>query len=37
MTPRQFEEYVCDHYRSQGYQVELTSYTNDYGVDIFDT
>jgi restriction system protein len=35
MTPRQFEEYVCDHYRSQGYKVELTSYTNDYGVDAF--
>jgi restriction system protein len=33
MTPREFEEFVCDHYRNQSYKVELTSYTNDYGVD----
>jgi restriction system protein len=35
MNPRQFEEFVCDQYRRQGYKVELTSYTNDYGVDAF--
>ncbi len=35
MNPRQFEEYVCEYYRKQGYKAELTSYTGDYGVDVF--
>jgi len=35
MNPRQFEELVCDHFRKMGYRVELTPYTNDYGVDAF--
>ena len=37
MNPRQFEEYVCDHYRKQGYEAEVTSYTGDCGVDVFAT
>jgi len=35
MTPREYEEIVADHFRRQGYCVELTSSSNDYGVDIF--
>ena len=35
MNPRQFEELVCEHFRSQGYKAETTTYTNDYGVDVF--
>ncbi len=37
MNPRQFEEYVCEYYRKQGYKVELTSFTGDCGVDVFAT
>ncbi len=35
MNPRQFEELVCEHFRLQGYETELTNYCNDYGVDGF--
>jgi hypothetical protein len=35
MNPRQFEEFVCEHFRQQGYKTELTAYTNDYGIDGF--
>ena len=35
MNPRQFEELVCEHFRKQGYNAETTTYTNDYGVDVF--
>ncbi len=35
MNPRQFEELVCDHFRKMGYRVEITPYSNDYGVDAF--
>jgi hypothetical protein len=35
MSPRQFEEFVCEHFRQQGYKTELTAYSNDYGVDGF--
>ena len=35
MNPRQFEEHVCEHFRTKGYQVELTSYSSDYGIDVF--
>ena len=37
MNPRQFEELVCEYYRQQGYKVEITAYSNDYGVDVFAT
>jgi restriction system protein len=35
MNPRQFEELVCEHFRKKGYNAETTTYTNDYGVDVF--
>jgi len=35
MNPRQFEEFVCQHFRQQGYKTELTTYSNDYGIDGF--
>jgi hypothetical protein len=35
MTPSQYEAMVAEYFRQKGYQVELTSYTNDYGVDCF--
>lgn len=37
MNPRQFEEFVCEHFRQQGYKTELTTYSNDYGIDGFAT
>jgi restriction system protein len=37
MNPRQFEEFVCEHFQQQGYKTELTTYTNDYGIDGFAT
>src|SRR5690554_206377 len=35
MNPRQFEEFVCEHFRQQGYKTELTTYSSDYGIDGF--
>lgn len=35
MTPRQFEEIVCEYFRRKGYEAKTTSYSNDYGVDVF--
>jgi restriction system protein len=35
MNPREFEELVCEHFYQQGYNVKVTSYSNDYGVDVF--
>lgn len=37
MTPKQFEELVCKYFRNKGYKAEATSYSNDYGVDVFAT
>lgn len=37
MNPRQFEELVCEYFRKQGYKAETTSYSNDYGIDVFAT
>lgn len=37
MNPRQFEELVCEHFQQQGYKTELTTYSNDYGIDGFAT
>lgn len=37
MTPKQFEELVCEHFRNKGFKAEATSYSNDYGVDVFAT
>lgn len=35
MNPREFEEFVCEHYRKLGYKTEVTPFNNDYGVDAF--
>lgn len=35
MNPKQFEELVCEHFRNKGYEANTTSYSNDYGVDVF--
>jgi hypothetical protein len=35
VTPLAYEEMVAAHFRRQGYSVELTSRSNDYGVDAF--
>ncbi len=35
MSPEQYEHFVAKHFEKNGYQVELTSYSNDYGVDVF--
>lgn len=35
MTPRDFEEITSFYLSRQGYKVTLTSYTNDYGADLF--
>lgn len=37
MNPRQFEEVVCEYYRSKGYEAKTNSYVGDYGVDVFAT
>lgn len=37
MNPKQFEELVCEHFRNKGYEAKTTSYSNDYGVDVFAT
>lgn len=35
MTPKEFESEICQYYREQGYTAEVTSYSGDYGVDVF--
>jgi restriction system protein len=35
MNPKQFEELVCEHFNSKGYDAKTTSYSNHYGVDVF--
>lgn len=37
MTPKQFEDLVCEYFRNKGYKAESTSYSNDYGIDVFAT
>jgi hypothetical protein len=37
MNPKQFEEIVCEHFRNKGYEAKTTSYSGDYGVDVFAT
>ena len=34
MKPRKFEQLVADYYQSKGYEIEITPYTGDYGVDV---
>lgn len=35
MTPKEYESYVAEYFQKKGYRVELTSYSNDCGIDIF--
>ena len=35
MNPNQFEKFVADRYEKDGYKVEQTPCTGDYGVDVF--
>jgi restriction system protein len=35
MTPKQFEEYVCELFIRKGYKSETTPFCSDYGVDVF--
>ena len=35
MLPTEFEEYVASYYRTEGFLVQLTPETGDYGVDLF--
>lgn len=37
MNPKQFEELVCQHFRQKGYEAKTTSYSYDYGIDVFAT
>jgi restriction system protein len=34
-TPQEYEEMVAGHFRRQGYSVELTTRSDDYGIDAF--
>lgn len=34
MTPREYEELVAAYFRAKGYEVQLTPYSNDYGIDV---
>lgn len=34
MTGEEFEEYLGEHFRKQGYKINLTQKTNDYGADL---
>jgi len=35
MNPKEYEVLICEHFRREGYKAETTSYTNDFGVDVF--
>lgn len=35
MNPKEYEDLVCDYFRNKGYEAKTTSYSNDYGVDVF--
>lgn len=35
MTPKEYEDYICEYFTKQGYKAETTPYSGDYGVDIF--
>ena len=37
MTPEEYEQQVAEFFKNKGYSVQLTSFTNDYGVDVFAT
>lgn len=35
MTPEEYEHYVAQLFKEMGYETNVTSYSNDYGVDVF--
>jgi len=35
MTPKEYESFICERFSKDGYKTELTSYNNDYGIDVF--
>ncbi len=35
MRPYEFEQLVCEHFRSRGYRAKATAASGDYGVDVF--
>jgi len=35
MRPDEYEKVVADYFEKRGYEVEMTSYSNDFGVDLF--
>lgn len=35
MIPQEYEKCVAEYFKNQGYIVKLTSFTDDYGVDVF--
>lgn len=37
MTPREYEQLVAQHFKVKGYDVEMTPYSNDYGIDVIAT
>ena len=34
MTPREFEYFVSDYYKQQGYKTIITPYSGDWGIDV---
>ena len=34
MTPQEFEQFVAQYYSEKGYDIEITPYSGDYGVDV---
>lgn len=37
MRPDEYEHIVADHFKTKGYKTTVSSYSNDYGVDVFAT
>ena len=35
MNPKEYEKYIGKYFKNKGYDVKVTSFTNDYGVDCF--
>lgn len=35
MTPEEYEHYVAQLFKEMGYKTDVTSFSNDYGVDVF--
>jgi restriction system protein len=35
MNPKEYEEYIGEYFKNKGYDIKVTSFTNDYGVDCF--